>query len=114
MQEIFYDAPGGKVEIRLTQTLGAELRVVCNRKCNVGRFIIFHTVMLHQACHVSGAQAVQHWITKRLDAWGVGQHQMIVKEMYHTCKQYLSAYQNYESEDKRAWTFNSLVPHGKL
>ena len=73
-----YDAPGVKVGRRFMRMLIAELQVFFKQKYNVGHFIIFHTVILKRARHVSGAQATRQRIGKRLDTWKVGQYQILI------------------------------------
>ena len=63
-----YEAPNGRVGSRFVGTLGVELKGVRDRLWNSERFIIFQTVILQQAQHVTASQAIRRRIEKRLDA----------------------------------------------
>ena len=54
------------------------------------------------------------WIEKRLDAWGAGQHEMLVGETLCTCMQYLANACMEDYEDHRSKTYHSLVLQGNL
>ena len=54
--------------------LGAYLKGVREQKWNTVWIIVFHKVILQQAHHVSGTQAIQHQILNRLYMWKTGQH----------------------------------------
>ena len=75
-----YDAPSGKVGRRFVGTLGEELKEVRDRRWNLERFIVFQTVILQRAHHVTASQAIRRRIEKRLDAWGEGKHVMLVED----------------------------------
>ena len=62
-----YDVPSGKVRRRFVRTLREELKGVRDRRWNSERFIIFQTVTLQQARHVTAFQAIRCRIEKRLD-----------------------------------------------
>ena len=51
---------------------------------------------------------------ERLDAWKVGQNQMMFKETDHICEQFLSTASHENSEDHQAKTFHSLVLQRKF
>ena len=78
-----------------------ELHRVRNRQWNSGRFIVFQTVILQQARHITAYQAIRQRIEKRLDAWEAGHHGMLVEENLCTCSQYLIATCREESKDNR-------------
>ena len=63
-----YDAPSGKVGRRFVRTLREEMKGVRDRRWNSEWFIIFQTVILQRACHVTASQAIRRRIEKRLDA----------------------------------------------
>ena len=71
-------------------------------------------MILKLARHVTASQAIRRSIGKRLDAWEAGQHQILVKEMYFTCNQYLSASLRDESEEHQENTFQILMLMVKL
>ena len=80
-----YDAPNGRVGRRFVGKLGADLKGVRDRLWNSERFIVFWTVILQQAQHVTASQAF-HWrIEKRLDAWAEEKHTMLVEDTLRTC-----------------------------
>ena len=66
------------------QTLIQKLRGVWEWRWNLDHFILFQTVIMQRAHHVSGAQANLKWIVKRLDMWELGKYHMMVQEMVHT------------------------------
>ena len=76
--------------------------------------MIFQTVILQRAHHVSGVQAIQRQIVKCLDAREAGQNHTMVKETACKCEKFLFAYRNGELEEQHAWTFHSLVLCVKL
>ena len=53
-----YDAPSGRVGQRFVWTLGAELKGMRDRPWNLERFIVFQTVILQRARHVTASQAI--------------------------------------------------------
>ena len=75
-----YDAPSGKVGRRFVETLGEELKGVWDRRWNLGRFIVFQTVILQRSCHVTASQAILRRIENRLDVWGEGKHTVLVED----------------------------------
>ena len=91
-----------------------ELHRVRNRQWNSGRFIVFQTVILQQARHITAYQEIRQRIEKRLDAWEAGHHGMLVEETLRTCAQYLTAACREESEEHRDKTYYILVLRGKL
>ena len=72
-----YDAPSGKVGRWFAGMLGAELQGVWDRRWKSERFIVFQTVILQQARHVTASHAIRRRIEKRLEAWGSGKHGML-------------------------------------
>ena len=82
-----YDAPSGKVGRRFVGTLGAEMQGVRDRRWNSERFIIFQTVILQQARHVTASHAIRRRIEKRLDAWGASKHAMLVGDTLKSCEE---------------------------
>ena len=63
-----YDALSGKFGRRFVRTLGEELKGVQDRRWNSERFIVFQTVILQQARHVTASQAIRWRIENQLDA----------------------------------------------
>ena len=45
---------------------------------NLERFIIFQTVILKRARHITTSQAIRWRTEKRLDAWDSGRHGMVL------------------------------------
>ena len=86
-----YDAPSGKFGRRFVEMLGAEMHGVRERRWNLERFIVFQTVILQQARHVTTSYAIRRRIEKRMDAWGAGKHVMLVGDTLRSCEEYLTA-----------------------
>ena len=57
-----------------------ELRGVLDRRWKSERFIVFQTVALQRACHVTASRDIRRRIEKRLDAWETGQFAMLVED----------------------------------
>ena len=57
-----YDAPSSKVRRRFVVALVGDLRGVRDRLWNSKRFIVFQTVILQQAQHVTASQAIQRMV----------------------------------------------------
>ena len=51
-----------------------------DRRWNLERFIVFQTVILQRARHVTASQAIRRRIEKRLDAWVEGKYAMLVED----------------------------------
>ena len=109
-----YDAPSGKVRRRFVGTLGEELKGVWDRQWNSEWFIVFQTVILQRARHVTASQAIRRRIEKRLDAWGEVKHVMLIKDTLRACKEYLTVARREETSEHRSQTYHSLVLRGKL
>ena len=109
-----YDAPSGKVGRRFVGILGAEMKGVWDQRWNSERFIVFQTVILQRACHVTASHVIGRRIKKMLDAWGDGKHAMLVGDTLRYCEEYLTAAQREETPEHRAQTYHSLVLSGKL
>ena len=63
-----YATPGGEVGGQFLYSLVEDLRGGCEGKWSTKHFIVFQTVILKQLRHMSGSQAIQQLIEKRLDA----------------------------------------------
>ena len=50
-----YDVPSGRVGRRFVGMLGEELKGMWNRQWNLERLIVFQTVILQRACHVTAS-----------------------------------------------------------
>ena len=72
-----YDAPSGKVGRRFVNILVRELRGMLDRRWNAERFIVFQTVTLQRARHVTASRDIRRRIENRLDAWEAGGHKML-------------------------------------
>ena len=72
-------------------SLGGELRRVRERPWKLERFVVFQTVILKRARHVTASQAIQRRVEKQMDTWDAGRHGMLVEYTLHTCTQYLTA-----------------------
>ena len=94
--------------------LGAEMQGVQDRRWKSERFIVFQTVILQRARHVTASHAIRRRIEKRLDSWGAGKHAMLVGDTLRSCEEYLTAALWEETADHRAQTYHSLVLRGKL
>ena len=108
-----YEAPSGKVGRRFVNALVGELRGVNDRWWNLERFIIFQTVMLQRARHVTASRDIRRRIEKSLDAWEAGSYRMLVEDTLRSSTQYLTAVCREETTEHRAKTFHGLVLRGK-
>ena len=109
-----YDAPSGKVGHQFVGMLVAELQGVRDRRWNSERFIVFQTVILKRARHVTTSHAIRRRIEKMLDAWGPGKHSMLVGDTLRSCEDYLNAAWREDTAEHRAQTYHSLALRGKL
>ena len=109
-----YDAPSGKVGRRFVGMIVSEMQGVRDRLWNSERFIVFNTVILQRARHVTASHSIRRRIEKRLDAWGAGKHAMLVGDTLRSCEEYLNASRREETVEHRAQTYHSLVLRGKL
>ena len=109
-----YNTPSGRVGRRFVGMLGAELKGVQDILCNLDRFVVFQTVILKQAQHVTAYQAIRQRIEKRLDAWAEGKFTMLVEDTLKTCMEYLTVARREEMAEHQAQTYHSLVVRGKL
>ena len=91
-----------------------ELQGVWDRRWNLERFIVFQTVIMQRARHVTASHAIRRRIAKQLEAWGEGKHAMLIGDTLRSCEEYLTAAQREEMEEHRAQTYHSLVLRGKL
>ena len=57
---------------------------VRDRQWNLERFIVFQTVILQRAQHVTASHAIRRRIGKRVDACEVGRHGMLVEDTLRT------------------------------
>ena len=99
---------------RFVNVLVREMRGVLDRRWNSERFIVFQTVTLQRARHVTASRDIRRRIEKRLDAWEAGNHKMMVEDTLRSSTQYLTAVRREESAEQRAKTFHGLVLRGKL
>ena len=73
--------------------------------CNSERFIVFQTVILQRARHVTTSPTIRGWIEKRIDAWEDGKNRMIVGDTLLTCAKYLTVAQREESAEHQSPTY---------
>ena len=78
------------------------------------RFILFQTVTLQRAHHVTASRDIRRRIEKRLDAWETGSYGMLVEDTLRSSTQYLTAVRREETAEHRAKTFHGLVLRSKL
>ena len=109
-----YDAPSGRVWRHFVHSITVELTGVRQRCWNSERFIIFQTVTLQRARHVTKSCEISRQIYQRLDAWEAGEHKILVEVTVRTCTQYLSTSRGDYSPEHKAKIYNSLVLRGKL
>ena len=64
-----YEAPIGTGGRRFVNALAEELRGICDRQWNSERFVVFQTVTLQRARHVTTSRDIRRRIERRLDAW---------------------------------------------
>ena len=76
--------------------------------------IVFQTVMLQRARHVTASRDIRRRIEKRLDAWEAGSYRILVEDTLRSSTQYLTAVRRVETSEHRAKTFHGLVLRGKL
>ena len=88
--------------------------MVRDRRWNSERFIVCQKLILQQARHVAASQAIQRCIEKRMDAWGVGKHAMLVEDTLRSCEEYLTVARREETAEHWAQTYHSLVLRRKL
>ena len=77
-------------------------------------FVVFQTVILQQAGHVTASHSIRRRFEKRLDAWAEEAHLMLVEDTLHTCVEYLTIARREETAQHRAQTFHSLMLRGNL
>ena len=73
-----YEAPCGKVGMRYVNALVRELRGLRNRQWNSERFIVFQTMTLQRARHVTESWDIRRRIEKRLEDWEAGHYAMLI------------------------------------
>ena len=71
-------------------TLVKYLRGVRDRRWKSERFIVFRTVTLQRARHVTASREIRRRIKKRLDDWEEGNHVMLVEGALRSCAQYIT------------------------
>ena len=86
-----YEAPCGKVGRRYVNVLVRELRGVRYRRWNSECFIVFQTVTLQRAHHVTASRDIRRRIEKRLYTWEAEHYVMLVEDTLRSCTQYLTA-----------------------
>ena len=63
------------------------------------RFIVFQTVTLQRARHVTAYRDIGRRIEKRLDAWEVGRYGTLVEDTLRSSTQYLTAVRREETAE---------------
>ena len=91
-----------------------EIKGVRDRLWNSEHFIVFLTVILQRARHVTASQSICQSIGKRLDAWAEGKHSMMLEYTLRACREYLAIARREETAEHQAQTYHSLVLRGKL
>ena len=86
-----YEAPSGKAGRLYINALVRELRGVRYRRWNSEHFIVFQTVTLQRARHVTASRDIRRWIEKRLDTWEAGSYAMLMEDTLRSSTQYLTA-----------------------
>ena len=76
---------------------------VRDQRWNLERFIVFQTLILQRARHITASHAIRRRIAKWLEAWGLG-----------SCEEYLTSARREETAEHQDQTYHSLVLHGKL
>ena len=94
--------------------LAEELRGIRDRRWNSERFIVFQTVTLQRARHVTASRDNWRRIERRLDAWEAGRYAMLEEDTLRYSTQYLTAVRREETAEHRSKTFHGLVLCGKL
>ena len=87
-------------------TLAEELRGIRDRRWNSERFIVFKTVTLQRARHVTASRYIRWRIERRLDEWEAGRYEMLVEDTLRSSTQYLTAVRREETAEHRAKTFH--------
>ena len=109
-----YDTPGGKSCRRFIYVLAVELAGFRERHWEDERFVVFQTVILQRALHVSGSQATLQRLLHWLEACEESHHCMLFEDTLHLCEQFLSTSRQEDTEEKRARKYTSLVQQGNL
>ena len=79
-----YDALSGRVGRRFVHNLAVELTGFRQRHWKAERFIVFQTMIIQYARHVGKSCKIKQRINRRLDAWEVGEHEILAEDMSHT------------------------------
>ena len=87
MTSFRYNAPGGEVRRRFVGALNDELSGVQDRRWDLEWFIVFQTVILQQAQHVTVYHEIRRWIEKGLNAWEAGYHRILMEKTLMICTQ---------------------------
>ena len=82
--------------------LADELRGIHDRRWNSERFIVFQTVTLQRARHVTASRDIRRRIERRLDAWEAGRYKMLVEDTLRSSTQYLTAVRREDTAEQRA------------
>ena len=109
-----YDAPSGRVRWCFVYMLAAELTGVRQLCWNADRVIVFQTVILQCARHLTSSGEIQRRINLLLDAWESGEFGMLAEDTAQTCTQYLSTSMGEDTSEHREKIFYSLVIRDKL
>ena len=94
--------------------LAVELMGVWQCRWNAERFIIFHTVILQRARHLTDSSTIRRRIDRLLDAWEAGDFGMMAEDTARTCIQYLTTNMDEDSKEHRAKIFHRLVIRSNL
>ena len=96
------------------EALGGELRGVWDRQWNSERFIVFLTVIMQRARHVTASQEIRRRIENWLEDWQARRHGMLAEDTVRMCAKYLTNARREESEEHRDQNFHNLVLQGEL
>ena len=108
------NVPSRRVGHRVVHMLAAELTGVRKHRWNEERFIVFQTVILQCARHVTSSGVIWRRINCRLDAWEAGDFEMLAEDTTRTCAQYLSTRRGEDTPEHRDKILHRLVLRGKI
>ena len=108
-----YIAPSGKFRKRFLGIVCVELDIVCVKKWNAERVIVFQSVILKRAEGVKNSAQIRKRILFRLDCWNRGLFDELMKDTYNPAMGYLGKFRGAQTK-KQYITFLNLILNGKL
>ena len=108
--------PSGAMGRRVTAILAEEWWGVLNRSWNSERPLVFANIILTNNLGVHRAQEIRARITRRMDLWERGQHEVLVEDakVEGAAREGKSAFIDEEEDNAVAQSFHKTVLSGKL